>query len=295
MDLDALELTKAKVIRTLDEGFITGSCMIPGLDEVKDIDVFVPDSNQLLIAVKTLELAGGFKLGKTDNETSEAAERMKLRWTTDRSWLESIYLYDPETMGQVNVTFKRDHGSVNLVLDGFDMSCVMRGYDIATGLTIDRRLEAWDATRRIPVHSVIFGPLPKEVTTAYPNPFRFLEVDREMASWKAQFALRQWERVIKYYERGFNTVPMAVEYIHIIIQVVTQGTLFDTVKSKTRFNEFCLEYGPLLIRNILPWLAMTNKQVYDRMMEIYGAAIEQVEREHKLLTDTKTKEKLLTS
>ena len=69
----------------------------------------------------------------------------------------------------------------------------------------------------------------------------------------AEMWIRQFSRCIKYWERGFDTRPMAEFYIRLIDQVIEDGQLFATKTSEERYQDFVDEFEPLK-QKMIEWL-----------------------------------------
>jgi len=106
------------------------------------------------------------------------------------------------------------------VISNFDMSIIMRGYDIPKGTMLDLRTMA--STENV----------------AVPNPLR----DQDAEVYVTDQWIRQFDRVIKYWDRGFDTRPMARFYIKLINDTIDKGSLFKTSKSVEFFDEFSKEF-----------------------------------------------------
>ena len=121
------------------------------------------------------------------------------------------------------------------VLSSFDMSIIMIGLDIPTGVVLDLRTGG-GIVRNDPRSMWSDDPW-----KAVPNPLREQDVDM----YGCEAWLRQFNRVIKYWSRGFDTRPMAEFYIRLIDGVIETGKLFDTANSESRYNEFVAMYAPI--------------------------------------------------
>lgn len=215
------------------EGCITGSCFLPtfdpdGWDTEPDVDVFVYNEVQLARAITLAQYVLGMNPGK-GTERSQRQEQWKIdrffndgqnrriHITTETFYCEGVML---------NFTYKetkvRDKWvpcfSVESVLKSFDMSIVMQGYDIKTHTFHD--LRAGD-------------PM-----IATPNPMR----RHDCMSWTVRKWIRQFDRVIKYYNRGFDTRPLAQFYLDMIDECINMGNLFDSEESQAAFEEFSEEF-----------------------------------------------------
>lgn len=225
-----------EVAKTLPiSGCITGSCWLPGFDpdawgSKPDIDIFVYSEADLIKAVTYAEHTLKMTPGK-GTERSEQQERwklsrlyknglnMKLGITTYTFWCNDLMF---------NFTFKQRKlrgrwvpiSSAPDVLMSFDMSIVMQGYDIRSRVMFDLRPD--NVSERV----------------AIPNPLR----DHDCMMWTVSKWVRQFDRVVKYYARGYDTRPMARFYLDMIDQCIEAGCLFDSDESHEAFDRFSEEF-----------------------------------------------------
>ena len=225
-----------KVYRAIDvakslpiNGCITGSCWLPTFDpeewgSTPDIDIFVYSEADLIRAITLAEAT----LGMTPGKGTERSEKQE-RWKIDRLFKQGLTTYTFYCEGvMLNFTLKmrRHKGkwiqlvSCPDVLMSFDMSIVMQGYDIKSRTFFDLR------------------PGNVSTTVAIPNPLR--EVDCSM--WTVAKWVRQFDRVVKYYSRGFDTRPMAQFYLDMIDDCIDAGCLFDSEESQEAFMNFSKEF-----------------------------------------------------
>ena len=116
------------------------------------------------------------------------------------------------------------------------MSIIMIGYDIkhrfgqdfrtgASAGVYDDRDHLWSDDPRV----------------AVPNPLR----DQDVDMYGTEMWVRQFDRVIKYWNRGFDTRKMAEFYIELIDGVIATGKLFQSEKADAAYNGFVTTYEPL--------------------------------------------------
>lgn len=225
----AIELVKTLPL----DGCITGSCLLPGFDPegwgtMPDIDVFVFGEDELVrateIARHALKMTPGSGTERSRrqeewklNRLRDAGLNYKIGITTYKFYCEGVIL---------NFTFKQRkfHGRWVPILDtpgvlqSFDMSIVMQGYDIK--------------------HHVLYDLRVGEPNVAIPNPLR----DHDCVMWTVAKWVRQFDRVVKYYNRGFDTRPMAKFYLDMIDECIDAGCLFDSEESKEAFDSFSQEF-----------------------------------------------------
>lgn len=227
----AINVVKSMPIR----GCITGSCFLPGFDpdawgSTPDVDVFVYSEADLVRACTLAEYTLNMKPG-TGSDRSEKQERWKLGrlFKNGLNYKLGITTYKFYCDGVVlNFTYKmsKEHGrwvpitDAPGVLRSFDMSIVLQAYDIESKIMYDLRPD------NVPV------------TTAIPNPMR----DHDCVMWTVSKWVRQFDRVVKYYSRGFDTRPMAEFYLKMIDECIDAGCLFDSEESHEAFDTFSEEF-----------------------------------------------------
>jgi hypothetical protein len=227
----AIEVVKHMPI----DGCITGSVWLPGFDpdiwgSTPDIDVFVYSEHDLVRAIDYAMYKLEMKPG-TGSDRSEKQERWKIDrlFSNGLNYKIGITTYKFYCEGIVlNFTYKmtKKHGrwipitDAPGVLRSFDMSIVLQAYDIKSRIMYDLRPD------NVPV------------TTAIPNPMR----DHDCVMWTVSKWVRQFDRVVKYYSRGFDTRPVAEFYLKMIDECIDAGCLFDSEESHEAFNQFSEEF-----------------------------------------------------
>lgn len=225
-------------------GCITGSSMLEAdfdtWDQHPDIDVFVYYGNELLNAARILIDCHGFEPA-TDGEAWKL-ERIRKSLRQKDTFLQTIKLKRGDVI--VNLTFKYGKTNMLAVLSSFDMSIIMVGYDIENKSMMDLRVGTSDLVPEDPNNK-----WSKSKQVAVPNPLRKQDVDM----YGVEMWVRQFDRVIKYWNRGFDTRPMARFYIELISGVIEKGRLFNSEKSMAAFDEFVATYEPLKDK-MVQWL-----------------------------------------
>ena len=239
-DIDAMQM---RIMDTDIDGCITGSSLAENWDvdeaEVKpDIDIFTYSPYAMVHAIDVLEYKLGLVPGgdEVSSDKGEAWKAKKMR-TSGRGFgrdLATCKFTDGTVT--VNVSNRKGERSAMDVIARFDMSIVLQAYDIPSGSLIDMRCVQPKADLVDIINSTGGDPM-----VAVPNPFRSFDG----ATWEAKKWLRQWDRVIKYWNRGFDTRPMARFYSHMIKEVIDGGSLFKTEASKQAYQEFVDEYSEL--------------------------------------------------
>ena len=233
-----------EIIKTMDiNGCITGSSLLDvdfdTWESVPDIDVFVYNEYQLQHAVDMF-MHNGFE--PLNNGEIWKIDRLHNEGVNRKMPLTTIKLKRDEVI--VNLTWKWSRTSLFGVLQSFDMSIIMRGIDIPTGCEIDLRCGWPGMVKQDP--KGLWSPDPN---VAYPNPLRKQDADMyTVEQW-----VRQFDRCIKYWNRGFDTRPMAQFYIDLITSVIEKGKLFSTERADEAFNEFVEVYTPVR-QTMIDWL-----------------------------------------
>lgn len=227
----AIQVVKAMPIN----GCITGSCWLPGFDpdlwnSTPDIDVFVYSENELVKAIDfamyKLEMKPGTGTDRSEKQELWKIERLMRDGINRKTGISTYKFYCDGIV--VNFTYKMRKLQGRWVpitdapgiLMSFDMSIVMQGYDIRSGVMFDLRPD------NVPAN------------VAIPNPLR----DHDCMMWTVAKWVRQFDRVIKYYDRGFDTRPMAKFYLDMIDKCIEAGCLFDSEESQEAFINFSEEF-----------------------------------------------------
>ena len=251
----AIDRMQRRLFDTDIDGCVTGSSLTGrNFDEwsvTPDIDVFCYSPFAMVHAIDVCEYVLGLVPGG-DEDSTEQGERWKARKMRTTGIgkgrdLATCKFTDGEVT--VNVNHRRYQRSAMDVIARFDMSIDMVAVDIPSGTTLDMRT----CRAKDDVRSMIEArmPLPEPSNmVAVPNPFR----EFDGTTWNAAKWLRQWDRVIKYWDRGFDTRPMAVFYQGMLREVIDGGCLFKTEASKAAYDEFVAEFAELGER-IETWLS----------------------------------------
>lgn len=227
---EAIEKVIGWLKETDIDGCITGSSLTgQDFDQWKshpDIDIFCYSAASQVHALDVLHYEFMLNPGKEDPRADKGE-----RWKRDRIMatrgnrteqkLSTVSYTDPARTVVVNVSRKPYQEKAMDVIANFDMSIVMVAHDIPTGMELDLR------TLKSP-----------DVMTAVPNPLR--RVDGTL--WNTSHWLRQWDRVIKYWDRGFDTRPMARFYKQLLADTIEQGSMFQTDKANAAYDAFIEEF-----------------------------------------------------
>lgn len=220
----AIEILKKQDIN----GCITGSCLL-GEFEGQDIDVFVydkPSFNKLLFYMHYDSM---FTI-------LDPLEQHKFQEyiDTDRSSLKQLGLitikFKYNLLVDVNIVYKEFHRTIFDVLSNFDMDIIATGYDIKTQETISLRQTTG-----------LKGTWNKWNTSFYKSDF-----------WSIKRLLRQFERVIKYTERGYDLTSVTDKYIQIVEDIISKENYYKTEKG-TKFYNDTIEQFEVVLKILQAW------------------------------------------
>jgi len=206
----AIEWLKEQPVR----GVITGSCML-GYFEGQDVDIFVYDEksfNKLIFAMyhspkfQILEPLELWKFNRYINNSYDSYHKVGLL-TLKFYW---------NTCIPVNVILKKSYNNIFGILSSFDLNIICKGYDLETkqyldlsGDSADTKICSWN----------------KWNTTFY-----------EPEMWEVNKLLRQFERIIKYHKRGYNTDAVVIKYIELIDEILKLQDIFNSANYTERLK-----------------------------------------------------------
>lgn len=203
-------------------GCITGSCLLDYF-EGQDIDIFVYDKssfNKLLFFMHynpMFLILDKLEQHKFDEYINE-----------DKSSLDSIGLitlkFKYNLSVDVNVVFKKFHKNIFDVLSNFDLDIIANGYDIKTGNYLSLRTT-----------SGLEGTWNKWNTSYY-----------KCNLWSCKRLLRQFSRVVKYTERGYNLETVTDKYISLIEEILSLDNIYKTEKGSLFYEKTQKEFEIVL-------------------------------------------------
>lgn len=201
-------------------GCITGSCLT-GVDmddwlEEPDVDVFAYSETAMMYAVTYLMCMGFNPLDEL--EEWKIRQFVQMGHRNDDFNLTTVKLLDPDTKLVTNISFKKNQRCCMDVLKNFDLTIICKGYDIWSKQT-------FDCTR--------FGSL-GDPSVAELNPMRRVTYSK----WNTSRWIRQFDRVAKYWQRGFDTRPAARQYVEMIDEVLKNGNIFKSEQAKENWEAF---------------------------------------------------------
>lgn len=211
------------ILKGLDiNGCITGSVLLDYF-EGADIDVFVYDKssfNKLLFFMHynpMFTILDKLELHKFNEYINE-----------DKSSLDSIGLisikFKYNLCIDVNVVFKKFHKNIFDVLSNFDLDIIANGYDIKTGNYLSLRTTTG-----------LEGTWNRWNTSYY-----------KCNLWSCKRLLRQFSRVVKYTERGYNLETVTDKYISLIEEILSLDNIYKTEKGSLFYEKTQKEFEIVL-------------------------------------------------
>ena len=209
-------------------GCITGSALLDYF-EGQDIDLFVYDEssfNKLLFFMHynpMFTILDKLELHKF-NEYIDS----------NKSSLEKIGLitikFKYNLCVDVNIVFKKHNKNCFDVISSFDLDIIASAYDIKTKKTISLR-ESEGLT----------GTWNRWNNSFYKTNF-----------WNVKRLLRQFERIIKYTDRGYDLSSVTDKYIELVEEILRTENYYKTEKGSKFFND-TLEQFDLVLKILNVW------------------------------------------
>jgi hypothetical protein len=221
---DAIEILKKQEI----EGCITGSCLLDYF-EGQDIDLFTYTKSsftELLFFMKyhpMFQILDPLELHKFNDYIKN-----------DKSSLESLGLvtikFKYNLCVDVNVIYKKHNKNCFDVISNFDLDIIATAYDIKTGKTLSLRetegmVGTWNRWNK-----------------------SFYQPD----FWSIKRILRQFERVVKYTQRGYDLTSVTNKYIEIVEDIVKTENFYKTEKGTKYFTD-TIEQFEIVLKILHTW------------------------------------------
>ena len=130
----------------------------------------------------------------------------------------------------VNIIFKKHQTNVFSVISAFDLDIIATGYDIKTGRTISLRET-----------SGLEGTWNRWNKSFYQTEF-----------WSTKRLLRQFERNIKYHERGYDLSSVTDKYISIVEEIIKTENYYKSEKGKKYFED-TIETFEVVLKILNAW------------------------------------------
>jgi hypothetical protein len=190
------------------EGCLTGSCLLDYF-EGQDIDVFAYNEAAFTKLIFSMYFNPMFLL-------IDPIEQWKFK-----DWTETTYKGSLKKLGlitikfkynmcvDVNIIFKERNNTIFDVLANFDLDIIAKGYDLKSKKVLDLcenrngKKATWNRWNK-----------------QFYNP----------NIWAISRVLRQFERVIKYHKRGYDTDEVVLKYKEILTQMLEYENIFNSTK-----------------------------------------------------------------
>lgn len=231
---DAIEILKKQEVN----GCITGSCLLDYF-EGQDVDLFVYDKssfNKLLFFMHynpMFTILDPLEQHKFDDYINN-----------DKSSLEQLGLitikFKYNLLVDVNVIFKKFHKNCFDVLSNFDLDIIATGYDIKTGKILSLRESIGNV-----------GTWNRWNNSFYKPDF-----------WSTKRLLRQFERVVKYTNRGYDLSSVTDKYIELVENIISTENFYKSEKGLKYFED-TIEQFEVVLKILKAWkkdLVMTPEQ-----------------------------------
>lgn len=230
-----------KILKEQDvEGCITGSCLLDYF-EGQDVDVFMYNEssfNQLLFFMHynpMFQILDPLELHKFNNYIKNNDSSLK-----NLGLITIKFKYN--LLVDINVIFKKFNKNLFDVISNFDLDIIATGYDIKTGKTLSLR-ETTGMT----------GTWNKWNNSFY----------KEGDFWSVKRLLRQFERVIKYTQRGYDLTSVTDKYLEIVENVIKLENFYKSTKG-VAFFEANIKQFEIVFEILKDWKkhqTMTNDQL----------------------------------
>lgn len=221
---DAIEILKKQDIN----GCITGSCLLDYF-EGQDVDVFVYDKSSFNKLLFFMHYNSLFQILDPLEEN-----KFKEYINDDKSSLDSLGLitikFKYNLCVDINIIYKKFNKNIFDVISNFDLDIVAAGWDIKTKQYLSLRESngyngSWNKW----------------------NPY-FYKTD----FWSIKKLIRQFERIVKYTERGYNLDSATDKYISIVENIIEKENYYKTEKGIKYFND-TIEQFEIVLKILQNW------------------------------------------
>lgn len=162
----------------------------------------------------------------------------------DKSSLEQLGLitikFKYNLLVDINVIFKKFHKNCFDVLSNFDLDIITTGYDIKTGKILSLR----ESTGKV-------GTWNRWNNSFYKPDF-----------WSTKRLLRQFERVVKYTNRGYDLTSVTDKYIELVENIISTENFYKSEKG-TKYFEDTIDQFEIVLKILKAWkkdLTMTPEE-----------------------------------
>lgn len=220
---------------------LAGSCMLGYKEDwQQDVDCFCYDEQSFIALLYFMHYNSMFTiLDKFELHKFEDYTRNK------KSSLESIGIVSIKFMYNlcipVNIVYKKFSNNIFSVLASFDMDLIAQGYCLQTKQEVSfRQSKDLDVTWN------------RFNTAFYKSDF-----------WSIKRLLRQFDRNVKYTNRGYDLSSVTDKYISIVEEIISQENYYKTEKG-TKFYNDTIEQFEVVLKILQTWkheLKMTPEEL----------------------------------
>lgn len=209
---------------------ITGSCLLDYF-EGQDVDIFCYSESSFTKMLYSMYFNDMFIL-------MEPLEEWKFKEWTEKDYKASVkklglvtIKFKYNTCIDVNIIYKTKCKNIFDVLSTFDMNIICKGYDLKSKQYLDLtgnpgKVASWN----------------KWNTTL-----------DDVGIWGIGRVLRQFERIIKYYRRGYNTDSVVETYKELIKKLIKTENIFNSTKVDDKLEILTIN-GKILLKIMDKWL-----------------------------------------
>lgn len=221
---NAIKLLKDQDI----QGCVTGSCLLDYF-EGQDIDIFMYNKSSFTKLLFFMHYNPMFTI-------LDPLEQHKFDdfINSDKSSLEQLGLitikFKYNLLIDINIIYKKHQNNCFDVVSNFDLDIITTAYDIQTQKTISLRESVG-----------MVGTWNKWNTAFYKADF-----------WGTKRLLRQFERVVKYTQRGYDLTSVTDKYIEIVEEIIKTENFYKTEKGK-KFITDTVEQFEVVLKILQSW------------------------------------------
>jgi len=224
------------------DGAITGSYMINGYQEGwnMDLDIFTYNEQSFTALLYFMKYNKMFQI-LDKLEKHKLDEYLKNNKSSlDKLQLITIKFYY-NTIVPINIIYKKHQNNVFDILSNFDIDIITVGYDIKTGKTLSLR----------------------ESTGFDCNWNRWNPSYYKTDPWSCKRLVRQFSRVVKYTNRGYDVSKVTSKYISLIEEILETENIYKSEKGIDYYNKTKEEFE-LVLKIIKVWektLSITSEEL----------------------------------
>ena len=239
---NAIEILKKQNI----EGCITGSCLLDYFED-QDVDLFCYNEHSFRKLINFLHYSPLFLILDKLEEHKFNEYIDKGKSSLDKIGLISIK-FKYNLCVDINIIYKKYQRDCFSVITNFDLDIIAVGYNIKTGKTLSlRESEGMDCN-----------------WNTWNDDFYNPDL------WSVKRIIRQFERVIKYTNRGYNLERVIDKYISMVEDIINLDNIYKTERG-TEFYESTQKQFKIVIEILETW--KKDKKITDNELRIIKTII----------------------